>query len=142
MREVYRNRAPRGCALIDHGTIIPCAFASTALVFFARRRRSAISPPEYQCHTLHGSGNDLTRFKAILHASVRWNDATILREYLAAVEAHTTAAGNPPTEEFKSWLTWSEAKAEWYDPLTDQPDLLLQNVDKETLSLKRAPSSF
>ena len=62
----------------------------------------------------------------------RWRRANALREYLDGLEKSSYGAG-VPTEQQVIYLQWARAKADWLDPLTSQPDKLLDR-DIEILS--------
>jgi len=40
------------------------------------------------------------------------------------------------TEKTKQWIKWANNKANWYDPLINFDDDLLDDVNKETLEFK------
>ena len=46
----------------------------------------------------------------------------------------------PVSDDLKNWLDWARKKADWYDPLINIKDDLLENVDPDFL-LKRSPSN-
>lgn len=62
----------------------------------------------------------------------RWLRANALREYLDGLEKSSYGAG-VPTEQQVIYLQWARAKADWLDPLTSQPDKLM-DLDIEILS--------
>ncbi len=75
-------------------------------------------------------------FKTLLQKAARWHKATNLRNYIAEVEAKNMAGGNQP-DDLSAWLDWATAKADWYDPFVEQPDELLDTVDRETLAIPK-----
>lgn len=79
---------------------------------------------------------DLEAFRQTLNKAERWHKAVNLRNYIKEVESRAIA-GNNLTEETKSWLTWARTKADWYDPFIEAKDELINNADKETLTMKR-----
>lgn len=79
---------------------------------------------------------DLQAFKETLKKAKRWHKAENLRNYINEIESKAIA-GNNLTEETKIWLTWARKKADWYDPFIEAEDELLNEVDKETLTIKR-----
>jgi len=42
------------------------------------------------------------------------------------------------TEEIITWLEWANQKADWYDPLIEKEDELLEQVDKDKLVFKKS----
>ena len=85
--------------------------------------------------------NDLLNFKNTLLKSSRWHKAVNLRNYIDEVEAKAKAE-NKLNDELQSWLAWARGKADWYDPFTESPDELLQDIDRETLEAIKKPYSF
>ncbi|MGO4289857.1 hypothetical protein [Chitinophaga sp. RAB17] len=84
---------------------------------------------------------ELNTFKNMLSSSSRWHKASDLRSYIAAVEDKANAQG-PLSSELTQWLIWARKKADWYDPFTEDKDELLDDVDKETLTLKKKPAGY
>ncbi len=78
---------------------------------------------------------DLTEFKETLQKASRWHKAVNLRNYIDAVEQKAIAT-NDISEELKNWLLWARKKADWYDPFMEMEDMLLKEVDKESLTIK------
>ncbi|WP_242923082.1 hypothetical protein [Pontibacter liquoris] len=79
---------------------------------------------------------ELHRFKVLLQQAKRWQEAQLLRAYIAAMEQQ--AEGSPshfPNR--KEWLAWAGQKADWYDPLMNLPDALLDEVDKDSLAFRK-----
>lgn len=85
--------------------------------------------------------NDLLNFKNTLLKSSRWHKAVNLRNYIDEVEAKAKAE-NKLNDELQSWLAWARGKADWYDPFTETPDELLQDIDRETLEPIKKPYSY
>lgn len=81
---------------------------------------------------------ELSDFKETLQNSSRWHKAVNLRNYIDAVELKAQQ-NNSITEELSNWLQWARKKANWYDPFTEAEDELLNNVNKDTLSIKQIP---
>lgn len=79
---------------------------------------------------------DLEAFRQTLNKAERWHKAVNLRNYINEVESKAIA-GNTLTEETKAWLTWARKKADWYDPFIEMKDELLDNVNKDILTLVR-----
>ena len=65
-------------------------------------------------------------FKNVIHASKRWNKAMKLRNYLTAVEQQAIK-NNTLTASLKSEIQWAREKADWYDPLIQKEDELLND---------------
>jgi hypothetical protein len=47
-------------------------------------------------------------------------------------EAAATPTGLPP--ERTAWFAWAQAKADWFDPLTESPDEWLSHINRDTLT--------
>ncbi|MFX1705652.1 hypothetical protein PV783_16920 [Chitinophaga sp. CC14] len=84
---------------------------------------------------------ELAAFKDILSGATRWHKAGNLRSYIAAIEENAKAK-EPVSPELTHWLTWARKKADWYDPFTEEKDELLDDVDKETLTIKKRPTDY
>lgn len=80
--------------------------------------------------------DDLLAFKDTLNKAERWNKANNLRNYINEVESRAITNNNL-TEETKDWLIWARNKADWYDPFIELDDELLNDIDKETLTMKK-----
>lgn len=74
---------------------------------------------------------ELLDFKNLLSQAKRWHETKILRDYLNAIELK--APINPLLDGLKSWLDWARKKADWYDPMIDASDELLNWIDKDSL---------
>ncbi len=79
---------------------------------------------------------DLEAFIKTLNKASRWHKAENLRNYINEVESKAIENNNL-TEETKNWLIWARKKADWYDPFIESEDELLNEVNKDTLSLNR-----
>jgi hypothetical protein len=79
--------------------------------------------------------NDLCKFKEMLGKASRWHKANNLRDYIKAVEEKEIT--NNDSIELREWLDWARKKADWYDPFIESKDILLNEVDKETLVIKK-----
>ncbi|HMT74374.1 MAG TPA: hypothetical protein PKA77_09910 [Chitinophagaceae bacterium] len=84
---------------------------------------------------------ELKLFRSTLLKSSRWHKAVNLRNYIDEVEAKAKAE-NKLNDELQSWLAWARGKADWYDPFTETPDELLQDIDRETLEPIKKPYSY
>lgn len=84
---------------------------------------------------------DLRSFNIMLLKSARWHKAVNLRNYINEVEAKAKVE-NRLNDELQSWLSWARKKADWYDPFTETPDELLQDIDRETLEPIKKPYSY
>lgn len=76
---------------------------------------------------------ELARFRGLLLDAHRYSLATMLRDYINALEAKGIAA-NALSDEKKEWIEWAKLKADWYDPaMPAMEDDLLNDVDVENL---------
>ena len=46
------------------------------------------------------------------------------------------------SEDLRNWLKWARKKAAWHDPFIECHDELLNEVDRETLTLKQKPPYY
>ncbi|WP_316795368.1 hypothetical protein [Pedobacter agri] len=78
--------------------------------------------------------DELARFIELKNNSVKWENAQRIRRYLDDMERQGQSEGNIG-DELKAYLEWSRSKADWYDPLVAAKDELLNEVDRDTLSV-------
>lgn len=64
------------------------------------------------------------KLEALKVASLRWQQAQVIRSYLLAME-NRAAGGSGLNDEQRAYLLWARAKADWLDPLVAAPDPLL-----------------
>jgi hypothetical protein len=79
---------------------------------------------------------DLEDFKTTLLESERWHKSNNLRNYINEVEVRAIS-NNSYTEKLKEWIEWARNKADWYDPFIAKEDVLLSNIDRITLTIKK-----
>lgn len=79
---------------------------------------------------------ELAEFQETLQKASRWHKANNLRNYIKEVEARAVA-GAGISDELKIWLEWAREKVDWYDPFIEKNDELLNDCDKDTLTLKQ-----
>lgn len=79
---------------------------------------------------------ELKDFKSLLRSSERWKKATDLRNYINEVEL-VSIENSTLSDNLKNWLKWANNKADWYDPLIEREDELLNSVDKNKLELEK-----
>jgi len=84
---------------------------------------------------------ELANFKETLLKASRWHKAVNLRRYIDSVEQKAIET-NGISEDVRNWLEWARKKAEWYDPFIECEDELLNEVDRETLTLKQKPHYY
>ena len=84
---------------------------------------------------------ELAAFKETLQKASRWHKAVNLRSYIDSVEQKALET-NGISEDLRNWLEWARKKAEWYDPFIECEDELLNEVDRETLTLKQKPPYY
>lgn len=79
---------------------------------------------------------ELEKFIALIQDARKFKEVLILREYIKAMEdkAKNEESDN---DELKNWIQWAQNKTDWYDPLINQPDPDLEDVDKDTLTFKK-----
>ena len=69
--------------------------------------------------------NELKKFIGFFNDAHRWKKFTVLKEYFEHVKNI-----NPDDLE---WIQWAEKKLDWYNPVKNEFDDLLDHVDKDTL---------
>lgn len=84
---------------------------------------------------------ELFRLKGLMLEAERWRQAKVMREYANEVES-IARSGNSHTDQLSEWADWVRKKADWHDPQVKGYDELLTEVDWETMTLKKKPSSF
>ena len=73
---------------------------------------------------------ELSFFKDLYKQANRWQKARFLRDYIKAVEDNAIKK-DALTAELKDWLQMAINKIDWYDPLVNKEDKLMQNFDKD-----------
>jgi hypothetical protein len=68
-------------------------------------------------------------FQDIFLQATRLHQANILRDYIKTVEANAIKNGNLH-EKLINWIEWAKQKVEWYDPLINKKDSLLDDSHK------------
>jgi vacuolar-type H+-ATPase subunit H len=71
-------------------------------------------------------------FKDLYQQAKRWQRAKFIREYLNSFEKNAFEKG-VLTDEVQSWINWANDKAEWYYPLVNKADKLLNHLNINTL---------
>ena len=76
--------------------------------------------------------NEASAFKELFVQASRLHQANILRDYIQTVEANAIRSGNI-SEELNNLILWAKQKVEWYDPLINREDSLLNEKYKISL---------
>lgn len=76
--------------------------------------------------------NEVRAFKQLFMQATRLHQTNILRDYIQTIERNSNNQGNM-SEEFNNWLIWAKQKIDWYDPLINKEDSLLNNNFKTNL---------
>lgn len=79
---------------------------------------------------------ELADFKELFRKSQRHEKAEIIRRYVQNLEM-SAIKRNELTEELKKQIEWARQKADWYDPFIEAYDQLLNEVDREELTIKK-----
>jgi hypothetical protein len=66
-----------------------------------------------------------------MHAA-RLHQANILRDYINTIEANSLQHGIK-SEERDNWMKWAKAKIDWYDPLINKEDPILNDSHKRAI---------
>lgn len=76
---------------------------------------------------------ELEGFKALIRSAQRWQKVKLLREYICELKS---------TNAQPELIQWAASKCDWYDPMIETEDPLLQGIDRETLAPIKRPLSF
>ncbi len=79
---------------------------------------------------------DFEKFLSLVKASDRFQKAKEMLEYVDRVEEKMNKSGGN-NEQLNDWIQWAKKKIEWYDPIIDSQDPNLDDIDKDTLTLKK-----
>lgn len=79
--------------------------------------------------------DELLNFRKMLHDVERWQKSIDLRNYINTIEENALK-NSTLTDTLSSWIQWANKKADWYDPLVESEDDLLNDIDKRTLVKK------
>lgn len=63
----------------------------------------------------------MKKFTELLDEAERWHKARILREYIEYLKDNNINNH----DDYKNWLDWAKARADWYDPLVNREDKVL-----------------
>ena len=74
----------------------------------------------------------LSKFKLLLNQAKKSSEVELLRKYLDRLKGIEN-----PSEECVDWITLSEQAIDWYDPLINYEHPYLNDVDKDTLTIKQ-----
>ncbi len=72
---------------------------------------------------------ELTKFIYFYNDAHRWKKFMILKEYFEHLKSTNTTD--------KEWLDWAEKKLDWYNPAKNAEDNLMEDVDKNSLEIKK-----
>lgn len=79
---------------------------------------------------------ELLNFKELFLKSQRHEKAELIRRYAQKLEDYALQR-NELTENLKTQIEWARKKADWYDPFIESYDELLNEIDREELTLKK-----
>lgn len=68
------------------------------------------------------------KFKDLFLDATRLHQANIMREYIRTIETNAIM-----TPELKKWIVWANKKADWYDPLINEDDPILNDDYKMSI---------
>lgn len=74
----------------------------------------------------HQKDNESQKFKNLFLNATRLHQAKIIREYIRTVEANANE-NQLLTHELRKWIDWANKKANWYDPLINSEDPILDD---------------
>jgi len=76
--------------------------------------------------------NEALRMKKLFLGATRLHQTNIIRMYIKTIEAKAIE-NEQLTDELKDWIQWAYKKADWYDPLINGDDPLLDDVYKTNI---------
>lgn len=95
-----------------------------------RRRQIELEADRKKKELLARKQAELNAVEELLNRAIRWQQARFMREYLAVVMQNTE---NNVKSESMDWIYWAKHKIDWYDPLIQAPDELLDDSDRQKL---------
>ena len=78
---------------------------------------------------------ELSKFKELLSMATRWHKAEYLRNFIKELESNDLKL-QFQNEVIEDTIQWAKEKTDWYDPLIEKEDKLLEDVDRESLTMK------
>jgi hypothetical protein len=78
--------------------------------------------------------HELLKFKKLLAEANRWHQSRILNDYITSLESDS----NNTSVDLVSKLAWMRKKADWFNPLKEEFDELLTEVDRNSLKFIEA----
>ncbi len=78
---------------------------------------------------------ELADFIDLFNQALRLNQANFIREYVKTVESEALKNGEI-SDDLKQWLEWANQKIDWYDPLINKQDPLLDDTNKKQILKK------
>ncbi|MBQ6466606.1 MAG: hypothetical protein IJJ61_01570 [Clostridia bacterium] len=79
--------------------------------------------------------DEIDRFEALENEATDYNLATMIRNYISAVESKSEI-----DEQTKEWVKWAKAKADWIDPTVSAEDPFFGKRDHSQSSDRKKPS--
>jgi hypothetical protein len=76
---------------------------------------------------------ELHAFRNLMAQALQWQNSVMLNNYLNEMERQMISNSLEKTDEIQMFLEWARKKMQWYDPMVNAPDELLDGVDKHTL---------
>ena len=67
--------------------------------------------------------------------ATRWHKAEYLRNFIKELESNDLKL-QFQNEVIEDTIQWAKEKTDWYDPLIEKEDKLLEDVDRESLTMK------
>lgn len=75
---------------------------------------------------------ELDNFPRLLSQARRFSQAQLIRDYIAAVDKSASAEIRE-ARNLDAWIAWAKKKADWFDPLINMEDNLLEEVDADAI---------
>lgn len=79
--------------------------------------------------------SEIAKFLNFKRDFEKWDTSNRMRSYLAELE-RSAIDNNTFDETLRNYINWANEKIEWYDPIVNKSDELLDDVNKDTLDLK------
>lgn len=109
-----------------------CKYLSDSWADNARRRQIQLEEEQKRKELLARKQAELDAVADLLNKAIRWQQSRLMRDYLATLVQKAENNLNLNAE-LSDWISWAKHKIDWYDPLIQVNDDLLNEDDRKTL---------
>ena len=99
----------------------------------ACRRQIQLEKEQKRKELLARKQAELNAVADLLNKAIRWQQSKFMRDYLATIVQNAENNLNS-NDELSEWISWAKHKIDWYDPLIQVKDDLLNDGDRKTLT--------